>query len=130
MLCQTELYGEILISGLVNEYRQDELQTRLLREIIDTIVRTSKEEIREDRTNIEKTVRESKTIGQLGVSGDELKALKETVQAGAIGQAQMSEIQQRAGLNMAKYASMAMSAGGALGSGDLGGLAMMGSSLS
>ena len=112
--------------SLINEYRQDELQTRLLREVIDTIIRTSKDEIREDRTNVEKTVRESRTIGRLGVQGDELKALKETIQAGTIEQINKSEIQQRAGLNMAKYANMAMSTGGVLGAGDLSGLAMMG----
>ena len=113
--------------GLTNEYRQDELQTRLLREIVETIVRTSKDEIREDRSNVEKTVRESKTIGRLGVVGDEKEALKETVQAGIISGNRISESTQRAGLNMYRYANMLYGAGGALSSGDVGGMAMMGS---
>ena len=57
--------------GLINEYREDQTQTRLLREIVEAIVKTSKDEIREDRATVEKTIRESKTIGQLGVAGDE-----------------------------------------------------------
>lgn len=112
--------------SLINEYRQDELQTRLLRELIDTVVRTSKDEIREDRTTVEKVARESRTVGKLGVSGDEFEALKETVQVGAISQANMREMSQRAGLNMSRYANIAMGAGGALSTGDIGGLAAMG----
>ena len=111
--------------GLINEYREDQTQTRLLREIVEAIIKTSKDEIREDRATVEKTIRESKTIGQLGVAGDEFKSLKETVQAGVIGNAQMNELQQRAGLNMAKYANIAISTGGMLSSGDMSGLAIV-----
>ena len=68
--------------GLINEYREDQTQTRLLREIVEAIIKTSKDEIREDRATVEKTIRESKTIGQLGVTGDEKQALKETIQRG------------------------------------------------
>jgi len=113
--------------ALITEHRQDELQTRLLRELIDTVVRTSKDEIREDRMTVEKVVRESKTAGRLGVVGDEFESLKETVQAGAISQAGMREMSQRAGLNMSRYANVAMGVGGGIASGDIGGLAMMGS---
>ena len=111
--------------GLVNEYRQDELQTRLLREIIDTIVRTSKEEIREDRSTVEKTVRESKTVGQYGITGDEKQALKETIQRGIIGDQTIVEEIEKRKFNLAKYANTAMSIGGSLAGGDLSGLAMM-----
>src|SRR6056297_1767197 len=61
------------------ESQQDRLQTQLLREVIDAIKSTSKEEIREDRLGVEKKVEASKTVGRLSPEGDEKKLLKETV---------------------------------------------------
>ena len=111
---------------MINEHRQDELQTRLLRELIDTVVRTSKDEIREDRANVEKSITGSKTVNELGIVGDELKALKETVQAGSISQIQIDEFRQNAGYRARKWSDFALSAGGAFASGDLSGAAALG----
>lgn len=109
------------------ESRQDELQTKLLRELIDTVIQTSKQEIKEDRTNVERTIRESRTVSRLGASGDEMHSLKETIQAGLLGGITSNELHQNAGLRMARYANMSMGVGGMLGSGQIGELALAGS---
>lgn len=108
------------------ESRQDELQTRLLREIIDTIKHTSKDEIREDRRRVEQVIQSSKTVGRLGVKGDELAALKETVQQDIIGGLRAEEAGQTGRFNLGRYSRVATSMGGAAARGDLSGAAMAG----
>lgn len=108
------------------EYRQDQVQTKLLREIIDTIKVTSKEEIREDRKSVYERVSKSRTVGKLGVSGDELGALKETLQQDIISDLNQSEQGQKGGFNIGRFGSNALMYSSAAREGDLSGLAMMG----
>lgn len=56
------------------------LQIELLREIIESIRATSKDEIREDRQNVERSIRNSRTVRQLGPAGDPFQNLRETLQ--------------------------------------------------
>src|SRR6056297_1668888 len=57
--------GQADISG-----KTDEIQVKLLREVIDTIKSTAREEIREDRSNVERQIQKSKTVDVLGPKGD------------------------------------------------------------
>jgi hypothetical protein len=75
--------------------QQDNLQVSLLREVIDTIKQTSKNEIREDRIGVEKRIRSDKTVNQLGVTGDPQLALQRTIQQGLLGDLGEEESGQR-----------------------------------
>jgi hypothetical protein len=101
------------------ESRQDMLQTRLLRELIETVKTTSKEEIREGRREVERTIQESRTVGRLGVRGDEFSALKETVQQDLLSGINQQEIAQRGGFNLGGLGGAIMAGGGALARGNL-----------
>ena len=57
----------------------------LVREVIDTLKQTSKDEIRSDREDVEKRIRSSRTVGQLGPSGDPFEILTETLQRQYLG---------------------------------------------
>lgn len=100
-------------SEIGKDSRSDELQTRLLRELIDEVKKSSKDEIREDRRNVESLVGGS-GVGRLGVSGDEFTALKRTIQQDIISEASRNEGIQSGGFNMrgligagSRYGSMA-----------------------
>ncbi len=69
------------IQGVSGRAGGDKLQIELLREIIESIRQTSKNEIREDRANVERNLRQSRTVGRLGPAGDEYRNLMETMQA-------------------------------------------------
>lgn len=106
----------------------DNLEVKLLRDIIDTIKHTSKEEIREDRKNVESTLLKSKTINKLGVEGDEFTTLKQTLQQDEIGRIKRQEGAQRNGFRfggvvpIAQQAVMGDTGGALLG----GGMRMLG----
>ena len=61
-------------SNLNRDFREYQIQTNLLRDLIDTIKSTSKEEIREDRKGVYKRISKSKSVDKLGISGDEYAA--------------------------------------------------------
>jgi hypothetical protein len=108
------------------EYRQDQLQTKLLREIIDTIKNTSKEEIREDRKSVYERISKSRTVGKLGVSGDEFGTLKETLQQDIISDINQSEQGQKGGFRMANAIGQATQYGGMIAGGNVGGAMVAG----
>lgn len=108
-------------SALSTENKEDQIQTRLLRDIIETIKNTSKEEIREDRKNVYTKV-SSGRAAKLGVHGDELEALKETLQYGELSKLNVKEAKQRSGFNIGG----AMSMGRQVAGGDVGGAAVAG----
>lgn len=94
--------GQISKSGLQTglssvrvEAQQDRLQIQLLREVIETVKATSKNEIREDRIGVEKQIRGDKTINRLGVTGDPQQALKRTIQQALLGDIGEEETDQR-----------------------------------
>ena len=105
-----------------SESRQDALQIRLLRDIIETIKTSSKEEIREDRKNVEKALHSSKSINRLGISGDEFTALKQTIQQGILGNVGLSEISQRAGFDISRRFGGVMATGQSFASGNMMGM--------
>lgn len=73
------------------------LQVELLRELIDTIKHTSKEEIREDRKVVEEKLTKDRSVGRLGLaeSADEIDELKKTLQYEAVGSVKESEQEER-----------------------------------
>ena len=75
--------------------KTDDIQIRLLRDIIDTLKSTAKEELREDKINVEKRIRDSKTVDVLSPKGDPLEIFKETIQRGEIGTKGKDEAQER-----------------------------------
>lgn len=104
------------------EAQEDKLQTKLLREIIETIKSTSKEEIREDRKNVSSRIASSRTVGKLGISGDELASLKETIQQGILGDINVQEVSQNRGFNLRNLTGV----GSQLAGGNIGGAMMSG----
>ncbi len=74
---------------------EDKIQIALLREMIETIKQTAKEEIREDRKAVEEQIKHSKTVDQLAPEGDEKKILKETIQRGLLGEVGEGEQEDR-----------------------------------
>lgn len=77
---------------------EDKIQISLLREMIDTIKQTAKEEIREDRKAVEEQIKQSKTVDQIDPEGDPVKNLIETIQRGLLGDVGESEQSDRAKL--------------------------------
>ena len=77
---------------------EDKMQVTLLREMIETIKQTAKEEIREDRKAVEEQIKQSKTVDQLSPEGDPVKNLIETLQRGMLGDVKESEQSDRAKL--------------------------------
>lgn len=81
--------GQVSLSG-----RQDATQIALLREVIDTIKATAKEEIRENRSAVEERVRRDKRVTQLDPTGNIEENLKRTIQRdllGTVGEAETEE---------------------------------------
>jgi hypothetical protein len=66
--------------GIAQESKEDKLQTQLLRELIDTVKSSSRQEIREDRIGVERRIAASRTVNQLAPEGDELSLLRESIQ--------------------------------------------------
>jgi len=93
-------YGEEIL-GLKRGSDEEKLQTKLLREMIETIRHTSKEEIREDRKGVEDRIRKSRTVDQLAPKGKAEEILKETLQRGTLGEIGKSEEEERMGFRQA-----------------------------
>jgi len=109
------------VTSIREQYNENRIHTRILKDILETLKSTSKDEIRENAKNVQENLRTSKLVGQLGASGDEYQILKERFQ-----KEELSDEQTLRKFNISRYANVAMSAGGALGGGDLGALAAMG----
>lgn len=82
---------------ITEEGRLDALQVDLLRELIDTVKQTAREEIREDRKTVEEKLGKDKSVGRLGIGDDEdeLEALKKTLQYEGIGNVKESETSEK-----------------------------------
>lgn len=89
------------ISALRRGSDEEKLQTKLLREMIETIRYTSKEEIREDRKGVEERIRRSRTVDQLAPEGRPEDILRETIQRGVLGEIGKSEEDERMGFRHA-----------------------------
>lgn len=70
-------------------------QTQVLREVIDEIKTASRNEIRENREGVEKTIRKDKSLDKFGVTGDAKEALKRTIQRGELGDVKEQEARER-----------------------------------
>ena len=79
------------------EIQQDQMQIDLMRELIDTIRQTAKDEIREDQKGVEKEIESDKRLTQLGIDADEdeADALKRTMQREAIGDKSVDEVEEQ-----------------------------------
>lgn len=77
------------------ESKTDDIQISLLRDIVDTIKQTAKDEIREDRVNVEKRIRDSETVDKLAPKGDPEEILRETIQRGLVGEVGREEATER-----------------------------------
>ena len=90
------------MSDISKESREDKLQTQILREIVDAIKTTSRQEIREDRIGTEKRIQASKTVGELDPDVDPFEALKESLQQEYLSNLQREEIEQRTGAGFSR----------------------------
>lgn len=90
------------VQQITIESREDKLQTQLLRELIDTVKQQAKDEIREDRTNVERRIQESRTVNARAPQGDEKEILKETIQQYELGRVGQEEIAQRGAFDRAQ----------------------------
>jgi len=91
----TESQGKAQVSQIRQDFGQDRMQTQLLRELIETVKQTSKEEIREDRSAVEKRIAKSRKVDELAPEGDPFENLKETLQKGELGNVGQEEVEQR-----------------------------------
>lgn len=75
------------------EAQEDSAQVRLLRDIIATIRDTSREQIRQDREGVERSIRNDDRLTQLGIADDEdeFDALRRTLQRQDLGDAREQE---------------------------------------
>lgn len=70
----------------VGQQAQDnKIMVDLVREVIETLKQTSKDEIRSDREDVERRIRASRTVGELGPAGDPFQHLQETLQRQYLG---------------------------------------------
>ena len=74
------------VAKLDSESATDKIQIELLREMIDTIKTTARQEIVEDRKNVTDQIRTSETVDALNPQGDEFQVFKETIQKEMLGQ--------------------------------------------
>jgi hypothetical protein len=83
------------IRGAAGMYREDKMQTQLLRELIDTIKSTAKEEIRENRSTVEQTIRRDRRTTQLNPEGSPEENLRRTIQRDILGEVGEAETDER-----------------------------------
>ena len=69
----------------VAEAQESKILVGLVREAIETIRNTSRDEIRADREGVERQIRQSETVGELGPVGDAFDLLRETFQRQDLG---------------------------------------------
>lgn len=74
-------------SQLTLELKEDKLQLDLMRELIDTVRNSAREEISEDRRNVEEQIDRNEGLAQRGIAddADELNELRQTIQRQEIG---------------------------------------------
>lgn len=102
-------------------YNEDRVHTRILKDLLETLKSTSKDEIIENSKVVQDNLSRSKTLGVVGAKGDELNILKERFQKDEIGE---EKVLRKFGIG--RYANMAMGVGSGLAAGDIGGVAAMG----
>lgn len=90
------------------EAEERKKQTQALREIVDEIKNTSKNEIKSNREFVEKTIKRDKSLDKLGVSGDSELSLKRSIQRDMLGELGREEFDERS--NFRKYARRGSSA--------------------
>ena len=71
---------------VIQEAGENKILLDLVREMIETLKQTSKDEIRADREDVERRIRASRTVGQLSPAGDPFQLLQETLQRQYLGQ--------------------------------------------
>ena len=88
------------------EIQQDQMQIDLMRELIETVKGTAKEEIRADQKNVEQEIESDKKLEQLGIDSDqeETEALKRTLQRQYIGDKSEEEAEEKRKFDMRKVA--------------------------
>lgn len=103
------------IGAIGQESKEDKLQTQLLRELIDTVKTTSRQEIREDRVGVEKRIQTSKTVGVLNPQMDAFDSLKESIQQQYLSELGGEEASQRGftGEGFQKYGMLPVEFAGA-----------------
>lgn len=104
-----------------DQFNEDKTHTRIIKEILETLKSTSKDEIRENAKVVQENLGRSSTVGVLGAKGDEYQILKERFQKEELGEEKVLRK-----FNLGRYTNLAMGAGGAIAGGDIGGLAAMG----
>lgn len=82
-------------SAISTESKIDQQQVTLLRELIETVKNTSRREIIEDRKDVERQLKSDRSVGELGVGGNELLALKKTLQRQEIGEVKAQETKEK-----------------------------------
>jgi len=83
------------VSAISTESKIDQQQVSLLRELIETVKNTSRREIIENRKGVETQIKSDKSVERLGVSGDELLALKKTLQRQEISEVKAQETKEK-----------------------------------
>lgn len=117
---------EDIRSGYRSKIDQDKLILNALRDIRSAIVTTAKEEIVEDRKNVEESIRKSTTVGRYIKAGDDpYSAVKQTLQQRMLGDLTEEERQQK-GINLGGVGRGITNIGGHLVRGDIGGAAASG----
>lgn len=103
------------VEGINVAKREDELRNKYLKNILDQLKTSARDEIRNDNNNVEKQIRESKRVSQLAPEGDEFQIFKETYQKGELERGKRREQQHQLLSGVAGVA-------GAASRGDVGGV--------
>jgi len=82
---------------------EDKTQLQVLRDILDSIRATSKDEIRENRREVEQRISRSRTVNVLAPSGNPTELLRETIQRGMLGDASDNERQESASFHGRRF---------------------------
>ena len=84
-------------TALDKSFEEDKMQVQLLRELIEVIKGTSRQELVSDRKGVEKMLKRSRSIGKLGLAddADEFTSLKETLQQMIVGDTGDAEARQK-----------------------------------
>jgi hypothetical protein len=115
-----DVYQE-LTSGYKEKDRQDKLILNELKNIVNTVKTAAKEEIIEDRKNVEETIRKSSIVNRYIQSGDDpYQAVKQTIQQRLLGDLSQEERRQK-GFNLGGAGRGITNIGGALAEGNIGG---------
>lgn len=80
---------------LSTKREEGDLLVQYAKDIFERLKTTSEKEIASDRRNVEKQIRDSRTVRELDPEGDEFKIFKETVQAGTVDKLKEEEEKKR-----------------------------------